>query len=54
MNVIESINVADAKTGLSPVDVLLVITPFCDEYLPDLTFAMFKAALREAGVASRV
>ena len=54
MNVIESINVADAKTGLSPVDVLLVITPFCDEYLPDLTFAMFKAALRAAGVASRV
>ena len=29
MNVIESINVADAKTGLSPVDVLLVITPIC-------------------------
>ena len=35
-------------------DVLFVATPFCDDYMPCLTLALFKSMLREAGVAGRV
>ncbi|MBR1553676.1 MAG: RiPP maturation radical SAM C-methyltransferase [Schwartzia sp.] len=36
------------------VDVLLVTMPFCDEYMPCITLALFKAILAQAGIKSRV
>lgn len=36
------------------VDVLLVSMPFCDEYMPCLTLALFKSVLARAGIRSRV
>lgn len=36
------------------VDVLLVAMPFCDEYMPCLTLALFKPILAQAGIKSRV
>ena len=36
------------------VDVLFVAMPFCDEYMPCLTLALFKSVLERAGIKSRV
>ena len=36
------------------VDVLFVTMPFCDEYMPCLTLALFKSVLARAGIRSRV
>ncbi|SFE51781.1 RiPP maturation radical SAM C-methyltransferase [Succiniclasticum ruminis] len=36
------------------VDVLFVAMPFCDEYMPCLTLALFKSVLSRAGIKSRV
>ena len=36
------------------VDVLFVAMPFCDEYMPCLTLALFKSVLARAGIKSRV
>ena len=36
------------------VDVLFVAMPFCDEYMPCLTLALFKSVLLRAGIKSRV
>ena len=36
------------------VDVLLISMPFCDEYMPCMTYALFKSLLAEAGIKSRV
>ena len=36
------------------VDVLFVTMPFCDEYMPCLTLALFKSVLARAGIKSRV
>ena len=35
-------------------DVVLVSMPFCDEYMPCMTYAMFKAILTRAGITSCV
>ena len=35
-------------------DVLFVTMPFCDEYMPCLTLALFKSVLARAGIKSRV
>ena len=35
-------------------DVVLVAMPFCDEYMPCMTYAMFKAMLTKAGISSCV
>ena len=37
-----------------PVDVLFITMPFCDEYMPCLTLALFKSVLGRAGIKSRV
>lgn len=39
---------------MDTVDVLLVSMPFCDEYMPCMTYALFKSLLKEVGVKSRV
>ena len=51
----------DEKTALSPripgntkADVLFVTMPFCDQYMPCITLALFKAILARAGIKSRV
>ena len=46
----------NGKSGekLSPVDMLLVSMPFCDEYMPCLTLSLFKSILREEGITGRV
>ncbi len=36
------------------VDVLFITMPFCDEYMPCLTLALFKSVLARAGIKSRV
>ena len=36
------------------VDVLFIAMPFCDEYMPCLTLALFKSVLARAGIKSRV
>ena len=36
------------------MDVLLVAMPFCDEYMPCLTLALFKPVLAQAGIKSRM
>ncbi len=35
-------------------DVLLICMPFCDEYMPCMTYAMFKSMLLQKGMKSRV
>ena len=40
--------------GNSKVDVLFVTMPFCDQYMPCITLALFKAVLTQAGIKSRV
>ena len=35
-------------------DVVLVAMPFCDEYMPCMTYAMFKAMLKKASISSCV
>lgn len=39
---------------LSEAEVLLVTMPFCDEYMPCLTFALFKSILAKVGIKSRM
>ena len=36
------------------VDVLFIAMPFCDEYMPCLTLALFKSVLARTGIKSRV
>ena len=42
------------QTEKARADVLFVSMPFCDEYLPCVTLALFKSILARAGVKSRV
>ncbi len=42
------------KEKTEMTDVLFVSMPFCDEYMPCLTLALFKALLTRAGIGSRV
>ena len=35
-------------------EVLFIAMPFCDEYMPCLTLALFKPVLERAGIKSRV
>ncbi|MBP5199589.1 MAG: RiPP maturation radical SAM C-methyltransferase [Schwartzia sp.] len=42
------------KGANGKADVLLVTMPFCDEYMPCLTLALFKSILGKAGIKSRV
>ena len=39
---------------MTNTDVLLVSMPFCNEYMPCMTYAMFKSILTEAGIKSSV
>ncbi len=52
MEVKEALN--EHKSVTEPVDVLLVTMPFCDEYMPCITLALFKSILEQAGIRSRV
>ena len=40
--------------GNTKADVLFVTMPFCDQYMPCITLALFKAVLARAGIKSRV
>ena len=40
--------------GNTKADVLFVTMPFCDQYMPCITLALFKAVLTQAGIKSRV
>ena len=35
-------------------EVLFIAMPFCDEYMPCLTLALFKSVLARAGIKRRV
>ena len=39
---------------MSNTDVLLVAMPFCNEYMPCMTYALFKSILTKAGITSSV
>ena len=40
--------------GNTKADVLFVTMPFCDQYMPCITLALFKTVLARAGIKSRV
>ncbi|MBQ9376547.1 MAG: RiPP maturation radical SAM C-methyltransferase, partial [Schwartzia sp.] len=42
------------ETAAGQAEVLLVTMPFCDDYMPCITLALFKSILARAGIKSRV